>query len=147
MVRAPTRPYRRAMILLPLRRMSITVATALAGVCIGAAPALASITDGTSNTIQVAVAATTIDQASHRVVIVGWESAARLTPGQRIRSVQLVNQRLSYTFENVMVESVTGTSSTLSLNFTKVEFSANRGCFPGVDTCLIESDGSYPPAT
>src|SRR5215217_1736278 len=109
------------MTLLSLRRTSITVAMALAGVYVGASPAVASISDGTSNTIQVAEA--TIDQAHHRVVIVGSESAARLTPGQHIRTVQLVRQGLSYTFENVMVESLTGRPSALSLNFTKVEFS------------------------
>src|SRR4051812_24328386 len=135
------------MTLFSLHRASIAVAAALAGVCIGAAPAVASITDGTSNTLQVAVAPTTIDQAHHRVVIVSPEPAGLLTAGQRIRTVQLVRQRLRYTFENVMVESVTGASSALSLNFTKVEYSTQGGCTPGVDTCLIESDGVYPPAT
>ena len=145
MVRATAQPYRRAMTPLSLRRTSISFATALAGVCMAAAPALASITDGTSNTIQVAAA--TIDQAHHRVLIIGPEPTGGLTPGQHIRTVQLVGQRFGYTFENVMVESVTGTPSALSLNFTKVEFSTHDSCIPGVDTCLIESDGLYPPVT
>src|SRR6478609_7251998 len=128
-----------------LVRASIGVAMALAGVSAGAAPALASVTDGTSNTIQVAVASATIDQAHHRVVITGAEPGARLTAGQHLRAVQLVSQRFSYTFENVMVESLTGTSPALSLNFTKVEASSRAGCLPDVDACLIETDGTYPP--
>ena len=56
MVCAPARPYRRAMTPLPLRRISIAVATALVGVCMSATPALAGIPDGTSNTVQVTVA-------------------------------------------------------------------------------------------
>jgi hypothetical protein len=51
--------------LFTLHRASIGVAMALAGVFVGAAPAVASITDGTSNTIQVAVAAATFDQGRH----------------------------------------------------------------------------------
>src|SRR3954447_5782347 len=103
----------------PFPRTSIALATALTGACMGATPALASTSDGTSNTLQVAVAAATIDQAHHRLAIVSPRPAALLTPGQRIATVQLVSQRLSYTFENVMVESLSGTSSGLSLNFTK----------------------------
>src|SRR4051812_37594406 len=82
----------------PFRNTSIALVTALTAACMGAVPALASVADGTSNTLQVAVAAAPIDQAHHR---------------------------LSYTFENVMVESLSGTSSGLSLNFTKVELSSH----------------------
>src|SRR4051794_14497348 len=135
------------MTLFSLHRASIAVAAALAGVCIGAAPAVASITDGTSNTLQVAVAATTIDQAHHRVVIVSPEPAGLLTAGQRIRTVQLVSQRLGYTFENVMAERVPGASPALPRTFPKVE-SSTQGVFPpGVATSLTEPDGVYPPAT
>ena len=63
MVRAPSCPYGRAMSQISLLRTSIGLAMALAGVCVGAAPALATVSDGTSNTIQVAVAPATIGQA------------------------------------------------------------------------------------
>ena len=108
MVRVRVHPYRRAMTLFSPRRTAMILATALAGVGATAAPALAAISDGTSNTIQVASAAAKIDPAQHRVVI-------------------------------------DGTSSALSLNFTKVELLGHGGCTPGVDTCLIESDGLLPP--
>jgi hypothetical protein len=47
-----------------------------------------------------------------------------------------------------MVESVVGKSAeSLSLNFTRVEVVAHpHGCAPGMDTCLIEEDGTYPQA-
>ncbi len=134
------------MLKLSLRRTSISAALALATLNAAALPALASVSDGTSNTIQVAIATATLDQAHHRVVVTGAQSA-RLTPGQHLRSVQVVGPRLGYTFENVMVESLTGVSSGLSLNFTKVEFISRGGCVPGVDLCLIESEGLYPPVT
>jgi hypothetical protein len=59
--------------LLSLRRTSIAVAAAVAGVCGSAAPALASGIDGTSNTIQVAA-------AQHRVAPVGLMESDGIYP-------------------------------------------------------------------
>jgi hypothetical protein len=48
----------------------------------------------------------------------------------------------------VLVSSYAGTSSALTLNFTKINIDAfgRAPCTTGVDACLIEEDGTYPPA-
>src|SRR3954451_24462795 len=124
---------------LHLRLATLGAALTLAG----ATPALAApVSDGTSNTIQ--VAEVTVDQAHHRVLV--GAAGAKLTPGQHLRNLQLVTPSLKWVFSDILVESLTGTSTGLSLNFTKVEFVGAHGpCTAGADACLIESDGTYPP--
>jgi hypothetical protein len=132
-----------------IRRAAAGAAIALAGLCAGVSPALAApVSDGTSNTIQLAVSAPAIDQAHHRVVVTAPGAAAVLRPGKHLDDVQLVRASIKYTFQDVMVESLTGpTASQLSLNFTKVEFKNTMlGCTAAADACLIEQEGLYPPA-
>ncbi len=133
---------------IPLRSLTAAVAVALAGLVGTSSPVLAApIGDGTSNTIQVAVTSATLDAAHHRVVVT-TATPGGLTAGRHFATAQVVTPHSSFVFENVMVESLTGTSTALSLNFTKVEFVPSDGgaCRPGVGACLIEEDGTYPPA-
>src|SRR4051812_7686806 len=122
--------------MLSLRRAA---AAALVAVWAGATPALAApISDGTSNTIQLAVTAHALDEAHHRVLVNAPNAAAVLRPGQHLGRVQLVSERLAYTFEDVMVESLTGTSTRLSLNFTEIKIGAGgHGCPADVNVCLM----------
>jgi hypothetical protein len=127
-----------------LHRAAIGAVLALA---LGSAPAVASVGDGTSNTILVAEA--TVDQAHHRVLVRGPGVAAQLAPGTQLRTAGLLSGGFAYTFENVMVESVTGTANALSLNFTKITYVTHvafqGGCARTTDTCLMESDGIFWP--
>jgi hypothetical protein len=131
-----------------LRRATIGAALMLAGLAAATTPALAApTTDGTSNTIMVAVTSVRLDQAHNRVVVTA-PAPGRLSPERRLDSVQVVTPQLTYVLTNTMVSGLTGPSSTLSLNFTKVEIvNAPEPCRSGMDACLMEEDGTYPLAT
>ncbi len=104
-----------------LRRATTASAAILAGLAAAASPALAApIGDGTSNTVQVAVASATLDQAHHRVIVTGPKTAG-LTPGRHFATAEIVTPSTAWVFSDVLVESLTGQASALSLNFTKVE--------------------------
>jgi hypothetical protein len=101
-----------------LRRPATGAAVVLAALA-AATPALAApIGDGTSNTIQVASAS--LDQAHHRVVITG--APAGMTPGRHFARATIVTPQLSYVFTDVMIESVVGTTTSLSLNYSKMDW-------------------------
>jgi hypothetical protein len=129
-------------------RILTSAGAILAGLAVATSPALAApIGDGTSNTIQVAVTSATLDQAHHRAIVTAPRPGG-LTPGRHFGTVEVVKEHMKWTFSDILVESLSGSPSALSLNFTKVELvpSGGGGCRPGVDACLIEQDGILPPA-
>src|SRR5262249_3774625 len=100
-----------------LCRGAIGVAVALAGLtaAIGPASAVAS-TDGTSNTIQLAVTSAVLDQAHHRVAVTA--PAAGDLAGRHLATVEVVSPRLTYTLTNTMVSGFVGASSeSVSISF------------------------------
>ena len=130
-----------------LRRAAIGMAVALVGLMAATGPASAAASaDGTSNTIQLAVTSAVLDQAHHRAIVTA--PAAGGLAGRHLALVEVVTPQLKYVFSDVLVESLVGTpTGSLSLNYTKVEFKASGGatCMPGVDACLMESDGIWLP--
>ena len=128
------------------RCAAIAVAVALAGLTVAISPASAAAsTDGTSNTIQLAVTSVAIDQAHRRVIVTA--PGAVVLAGRHIALVEVVTPQLTYTLQNTMVSGLVGGSSqSLSLNFTTIEFKAGgASCMPGVDACLMEDDGIWLP--
>jgi hypothetical protein len=129
------------------RRAAVAAGAALACLATAGSPALAApIGDGTSNTIQVAVTAATIDQL-HRRVVVTTAQPGSLRPGVA-GTTELVTPTSAFVFENVMVESLAGTPRAASLSYSRLKSlhgTGSRRCLAGVDTCLIEDDGTYPP--
>ena len=135
-----------------LGRLAIGVVVALCGLMLAISPASAAAsTDGTSNTIQFAIASAALDQAHHRVVITA-PTEGGLVAGRHLGTAEVVTPKLTYILQNTMVSGFAGTpSESLSLNFTQVNIhstadAAGPACSPGVDACLIEEDGTYPPA-
>lgn len=133
-----------------LRRAAIGVAVALVGLtaAIGPASAVAS-TDGTSNTIQLAVTSAVLDQAHHRMIVTA--PGAGGLAGRYLARVEVVTPRLTYTLNNTMISGLVGgssESSSLSLNFTKIEMVVGpQPCQSGMDACLMGTDGiSFPAA-
>ncbi len=131
-----------------LRRAAIGVAVALVGLMVAISPASAAAsTDGTSNTIKVAVTSVTLDQAHNRVVVTA-PAPGGLTPGMRLALVEVVTPRLALTLTNTLVSGlVSGHSSSLWLNYTTIEMiPAPEPCRSGMDACLMETDGISLPA-
>lgn len=134
-----------------LRRAVIGAVLALALLAAAASPAAALSKDGTSNTVELTVTSAVLDQAHHRVIVTA-PTTGGLTVGRHLATVEVVKPQLRYTFQDVMVESIASTSTTLSLslNFTKIniDFTAGgRACTPGVDACLMENDGIWLPGS
>ncbi len=129
-----------------LRRAATGAAVMLAGLTAATTPALAApTTDGAATPIRVAVTSVKLDQAHNRAVV-SAPAWGGLTPGMRLDSVQVVTPQLSLTLTNTMISGyLTGpTSSSLSLNFTKVNIEyAPRPCRSDVDACLMEPDGIF----
>ena len=131
-----------------LRRAAIGAAVALVGLMAAISPAYAAAsTDGTSNTINVAVTSVTLDQAHNRVVVTA-PAHGGLTPGMHLAIAQVVTPHLVLTLQNTLVSGVASTLSSLSLNFTKIETAIGpEPCRSGMDACLMETDGlSFPAA-
>ena len=85
-----------------------------------ASPAPAALsTDGTSNTIQFLAGSVAIDQAHHRAIVTA-PAVSGHTPGMRFGVVRVITSQARYTFENVMVESVAATSTSIAINFTQI---------------------------
>ena len=127
------------------RRAVTVVAVTLAGLTGVATPVLAApISDGTSNTIQFAVTSVTLDKVHHRVIVTG-PAQNRLEPGAHLVTTEIITPVATYTLTNTMVSGDTGTG--LALNFTQINVNdVPMPCRAAADACLIESDGSYPPA-
>jgi type 1 fimbria pilin len=122
------------------RRATIAAALALAGLAPATTPAFAAGTDGTSNTIQMAVTSVAVDQAHHRVVV-GTHAQNQLVPGMHLGTVEIVTaQHLTINLENCMISGDSGTG--ITLNFTKITYDVP----PHPDVRLIETDGLLPPA-
>jgi len=105
-----------------LRRAAIGVAVALVGLtaAIGPASAAAS-TDGTSNTIQLAVTSAVLDQAHHRLIVTA--PAARDLAGRHFATAEVVAPRLTYVLNNTMISGLVGGSpESLSLSYEEVKF-------------------------
>ena len=127
------------------RRAAIGVAVAIVGVTVAISPASAAAnTDGTTNTIQLAVTAPVLDGAHHRVIVTA-RGAGGLA-GRHLALVEVVTPQLTYTLQNTMVSGLVGGSSqSLSLNFTTIGLNDDASCMPGVDACLMEDDGIWLP--
>jgi hypothetical protein len=131
-----------------LRRTPFGIVVALAAMGLAAIPASAASQDGTSNTIQFSVASAVLDQAHHRVIVTS-PAPKGLTVGRHLATVEVATSRYSgWILTDVLVESYAGTTSSLTLNFTKIDVDAfgRAPCMSGADACLIEEDGTYPPA-
>ena len=103
-----------------LRRAAIGMAVALVGLtaAIGPASAAAS-TDGTSNTIQLAVSSAVLDQAHHRLIVAA--PAAPDLAGKHFATVEVVTPRLTYVLNNTMISGLVGGSSeSLSLSYAEI---------------------------
>jgi len=87
----------------------------------GASPSttVALSTDGTSNTIQFFAGSVAVDQAHHRALVTA-PAVNGVTPGMRFGVVRVVTSEARYAFTDVMVESVVGTTTSITLNFTKI---------------------------
>jgi hypothetical protein len=130
-----------------IRRAALGVALALAGLIAAVSPAAAAAnTDGTSNTIQYAVKSAVLDQANQRVIVTA-PATDGLTPGRHLATVEVVTPRLSFVLENTLISSFAGKSSSLSLNFTKIDYVGvgPAPCMRGADACLMEDDGIWLP--
>jgi hypothetical protein len=128
-----------------VRRAAIGAAVALACPIVAAGPASAASQDGTSNTIQFSVASAVLDQAHHRVIVAA-PTGGGLAAGRHVASAEVVTSRSRFVLENVMISGVVGSPS-VALNFTTINVQAagRAPCVAGVDACLIEEDGTYPP--
>jgi hypothetical protein len=128
----------------------IGVAGTLALMGVAAIPASAASQDGTSNTIQFTVASAVLDQAHHRVIVTS-PTPNGLAVGRHFATVEVTTPRYTVMLENTMVSGIvaTPTGSAVTLNFIRVgvdEAVPHAPCMTGVDACLIEEDGIYPPA-
>jgi hypothetical protein len=130
----------------------IGVAAALALMGVAAIPASAASQDGTSNAIQFTVASAVLDQAQHRVIVTS-PAPSGLAVGRHLSTAEVQTPRYRFILENVLISGLAGTrtASALTLNFTKInvdyEALPHAPCMTGVDACLIEEDGTYPPAS
>jgi hypothetical protein len=134
-----------------LRRAVIGVAAALALTGVAAIPASAASQDGTSNTIQFTVASAVLDQAHHRVIVTS-PTPDGLTVGRHFGTVEVATPQHNFVLNNTMVSGLVGTPmvSAITLNFTAINVAyaaPHAPCMAGVDACLIEEDGTYPPAS
>jgi len=130
-----------------LRRTLLGLAIALVGLSAASSQALAaSGTDGTSNTIQFDIASAVLDQTNHRVLVTA-SAPGGLVAGRHLAGAEVVTAHYTILLENVLVSSVAGKSPSLSLNYAAVgAYTSGRAlCMSGMDACLIEEDGIYPP--
>jgi hypothetical protein len=81
------------------------------GALAASGPAVAApITDGTSNTLQLAVTSATLDQAHHRVLATS-AAPLQLRPGTHLASLEINAPDGRLVLTDVMIESITGTDS------------------------------------